>query len=122
MRWMRKVSNRCKALFFNGKHERELDEEMRFHLDMEIEKNLALGMTQAEAKRTAQLAFGSIEKNKDDCRDSWGVRVVTDLVREIRTSLKLLWNNKLFSAAVCLNLGCLHRWQYGGSFPSWNLF
>lgn len=105
MVFIRKARNRIRALFRNGREEAELAEEMQFHLDMEIEKNLARGMSQSEARRAAKIAFGGLEQVKEDCRESWGIRVVMDLIRAIRFGSKRLVRHKGFTVAVLLALG-----------------
>lgn len=49
--------------------ERELDEELRFHLEMRVADNLAAGMTLAEAAADARRRFGDLERIKRLCRE-----------------------------------------------------
>ena len=50
---------RARALFRRADMERELDDELRFHLDMETEHNMKQGMSPDEARRIAERDFGS---------------------------------------------------------------
>ena len=59
---------RLRALFHRRPVEDGLDDELRFHVEREVEKNLARGMSPPEARRQARLAFGQIDVIKDDCR------------------------------------------------------
>ncbi len=100
-----KLVNRLRSVFLSGKAEAELADEMQFHLDMEIEKHRAAGLSERAARRKAHLAFGSLEKTKEDCRDSWGVRVLFDLIRNVRYGMRRLFRNLGFSTSILLALG-----------------
>ena len=54
--------------FMAGKKRAEVDEEIQFHLEREFEANVAAGMTAAEAKRRAAIAFGGRERAREQCR------------------------------------------------------
>lgn len=51
--------------------EHELDDELRFHLDMQIDENIRRGMSPDEARRAALLQFGGVEQVRLNCRDAW---------------------------------------------------
>ncbi|MCH6259354.1 ABC transporter permease [Puniceicoccaceae bacterium K14] len=104
MKLLRKFSNRFKALVFRGQHERELDEEMRFHLEMEVEKNLGRGMSKAEAERAAKISFDGVEQAKEECQDAWGVRFVLDVWRDVRFGLRQMWKRKALTAVMLATL------------------
>ena len=59
---------RLRTLFRRNSAENELDDELRFHLERQIEKYVSSGMNEAEAARRARLEFGGIEKVKAECR------------------------------------------------------
>jgi len=67
---------RARAIFRRDAVERELDEELRLHLEHETEKHARDGMTPEEALRRARLAFGGVDRIKDDARDARGVSLV----------------------------------------------
>lgn len=110
-----------KALFQQSRIENDLDEEMRFHLEMETEVNVRKGMSPKVARHTALKSFGGMEQSKEDCRETWGVRMMINLLRDIRHSFKVLWKDKGFTFTVLLTLGlCI-----GGNaaiFPVLNTF
>jgi predicted permease len=56
-------------LLFRGEAEERMEEELRFHLEMEAEKYVRGGMRPAEARRRAVLAFGGVEGHKEAMRD-----------------------------------------------------
>ena len=70
MRWTKRWAKRLRALVRRDAVERELDEELAFHLEMETRKNERAGMSPAEARRRAALAFGGVEKFKEEVRDA----------------------------------------------------
>jgi hypothetical protein len=54
--------HRLRALFFKKRQERELEEEIGCHLEMQIEDNLRLGMSPDEARYEALRKFGGVEQ------------------------------------------------------------
>ncbi len=105
MAWLRSIHLRLRALFRNGRHQSDLDEEMQAHLDQLISDFKEEGLTEEQAEKRALKEFGNIESLKEEARDSWGMRVVMDLISDIRYSSRLLWQSKGFSVAVLLTLG-----------------
>src|SRR3982750_4095584 len=67
------IRYRFRAVFRRGAVERELEEELRFHLEQEARKLEASGLAPDEALRRARLTFGGVERIKDDTRDVSGV-------------------------------------------------
>ena len=65
MRWMTEAWRRMVALTRLGALERGLDEEIRFHLDQQTEKNRRAGMPADEARRQALLRFGAIDRTRE---------------------------------------------------------
>ena len=61
---------RLRALFRRDTVESELDEELRFHVDRQIEKLVRGGMPLAEATRRARMIIGTPDKIKEECRDA----------------------------------------------------
>ena len=66
---------RLRTLFRRTRMERELDAELRFHLDMQAAQYVALGMSPQDARRAARQTFGGVEQVKDDVRDTWIARL-----------------------------------------------
>ena len=96
---------RLRALFDRRAMERELDDELRFHLDREIEKLVRSGLSRSDAERRAQLAFGGVERIKDDTRDVRGVSIADSLSRDLRYAWRGIRSSPGFAAAVILALG-----------------
>ena len=102
--WCRMLRLRLRALFRSDEKETELEREMRFHLESQIEEYLREGMDPELARKEALKEFGGMEKYMEDTRDSWGVRVVSDLIRDTRYSIRSLWKSKGFGFAVVATL------------------
>jgi putative ABC transport system permease protein len=77
---------RLLAIFHRRKMEEELDEELRYHLEREIERHIAGGMEPQEARMEALRGFGGFEQRKEECRDAPGVRWIGELWQDLRYS------------------------------------
>ncbi len=84
--------------------EREMDEEMRFHLDMETRKWIERGFSPEEARRNALLSFGGVEQHKESCLDETGAPVIETLLQDIRYGARGLRRNPVFAAAAVVTL------------------
>jgi len=92
------------AIFRTKQIDNELDEEIRSHLDMQIEENLENGMDPTEARHAANRAFGNTSLAKDDSRSAWIYRWLDDLGKDIRFGARMLVKNRGFSAVAVLSL------------------
>jgi putative ABC transport system permease protein len=84
--------------------EDELDAELRFHFDRQVEKNMRAGMTREEAIRQAGITFGGIAQVKEDCRRGWGTGFFQALIQDIGYGARLFVRNPGFNAAALLTL------------------
>jgi hypothetical protein len=98
------VMMRFRAFLNRRTGEHEMDDEMRFHLEMEAEKNLRSGMSAAEARRAAVLAFGGVDRHQETMRDRRGGRWLEDLGRDLRFAVRTLVRNPGFAIAAMLTL------------------
>jgi len=105
--WPYIVRMRLRTLFGRTQVEQELDDELRYHVERQIEENIASGMSPDEARRAAMRALGRIERRKDECRDAWGISLLDNLVRDTRQALRALRRDIGFTVGVLalLSLG-----------------
>ncbi len=73
MRLVAEVWERVRALVRGASEDREMEEELRFHLDMEAQKHVKAGMSPSEARRHARLRFGGVERFKEEVREARGI-------------------------------------------------
>jgi putative ABC transport system permease protein len=96
---------RLRALFSRGTMEQELDDELRFHLERETEKYVQAGIPRTEAQRRARVAFGGMDRIKDDTRDARGISIVDTILQDLRYAWRGLRSKPGFTAAVVVTLG-----------------
>jgi putative ABC transport system permease protein len=93
-------------VMFRRRHvEQELDEELRFHLEMQALENQRRGMIDGDARQAAADAFGGYERVKEECRDARGGRIFETLAQDLRFAVRTLRANQGFSLAAILTLG-----------------
>ena len=85
---LRDLKLRARALFVPGRVERELDDELSFHVERETQKLVAEGLTRADARAKALARFGSVPLAADGCRDARGIAFVDNTFRDIRYALR----------------------------------
>jgi putative ABC transport system permease protein len=90
--------------FVAGKKRAEVDDELRFHMEREVEANLAAGMPLEEARRHAAIAFGSRERARGECREERPSFFLESLGRDLRFGLRGLWRNPGFTAMAVVTL------------------
>ncbi|MBA2572790.1 MAG: ABC transporter permease [Gemmatimonadetes bacterium] len=90
MRWTKRWRKRLRTLLRNDAVERELDEELAFHLAMEIQKNHQAGMSPEEARRQAAIRFGGLEKHKEEVRDARVLGWVPGLSLDFKLGLRMM--------------------------------
>lgn len=87
-----------------GKREHDLDKELRFHLDQQIEDYIADGLSPEEARRQAQIDFGGVPKIQEECRERRPLYWLNNLQRDIRYAVRTLGRAPGFTAVVVLTL------------------
>jgi putative ABC transport system permease protein len=102
-----RIKMRWRALFQKDALERELDDELRFHLERETARNRRDGMDPDDAHYSALKSFGPLDRSKEECRDARGVHLIEEFVQDLRYGKRLLVKNPGFTliAIVTLALG-----------------
>ena len=106
---LRDLILRLRALAFPRRVERELDEELAFHIEREAQKHIARGLNPADARREARARFGPVPLAADECRDARGTSGVDDLARDVLYAFRTFRRAPLVAltivATVALGLG-----------------
>ena len=107
MRWVEKFRLRLRSLFRQPEVEKELDAELRFHLDRQIEENLASGMAPEEARYAARRLIGGLAQIKEECRDTRGFNLIASIFQDLHYAARLFRRSPVFTitALVSLALG-----------------
>src|SRR6266851_5716565 len=107
MRWIDQLVLQLRSLFRRARVEQELDAELRFHLEQQIDEHVAAGMSAIEARSAALRSLGSLTRVKEQCRDSLGVRLADDLRQDLRQATRTFTKHPGFAliAVLILTLG-----------------
>jgi putative ABC transport system permease protein len=104
MSWIAGARARVREVLWRRAAEERMDEEIRFHIEMETEKNRREGMSPGEARRRAVLAFGGVEGHREEMREGRRVPLLEDLWWDGRYAVRSLRKNPGFSAVTVLTL------------------
>ena len=106
---LRDLLLRLRAVVAPRRVERELDEELAFHIEREAQKHIAAGLSPADARTRALARFGPVPLAADQCRDARGTGFVDDLRRDIPYAFRTFHRAPLAAltivATVALGLG-----------------
>src|SRR5215204_1892524 len=95
---------RWRALIHKDELEHELDEEMQFHLERDIEQKVRSGITPEDARYAALKSFNGFDQSKEECRSARGVGLIENILRDISYSVRVLLKNHAFTIVVILTL------------------
>lgn len=99
-----KLKLRIHALLYKSTLENDLDAELRFHLEREIEENIARGMNREEARYAALRSFGGVERVKEESRDTRGVRFLEEFKQDIQYGIRIWMRTPGLTIAILLTL------------------
>jgi predicted permease len=90
--------------FLSRKRPVDLDDELQFHLEQSTQTNIAAGMSPEEARRQAAIAFGGVERTREQCYEQRPGRLLEAVVQDVRYALRWLGRNPIFTTAVITTL------------------
>jgi putative ABC transport system permease protein len=102
---VRRFIARFRETFRRGRIANELRDELAAHLEMEIEHNIARGMTADEARRVALIAFGGVDRFREEANDARGFIALEQVARDVRYAARRLRRTPTFTLGVVVTLG-----------------
>ena len=96
---------KSRSLFSRQQVERELDEELQYHLVRQTEENLAAGMTPEEARYDALRSVRNMEQRKEECRDMRGLMALENIGQDLRYGWRQLRKASVFTLTAVVSLG-----------------
>ncbi len=95
---------RLRSLVQRSAAKREIDDELRFHIEQRAAENVVAGMSQADAAREAWKRFGNFQTVREQCREARGANLIESTLQDARLSLRMLRTNPGFAAVSVFSL------------------
>jgi len=103
-RWWFTAPLRLRSILRRRRVEKELDEELQFHLEQKIEEGIAAGLPPDEARYRALRAMGGLEQRKEEMRDMRRLHWLTDFLDDVRYAIRSLRRTPGLTAFVVITL------------------
>ena len=97
MTWWRRLTGR-------GRHEAQLDAELRDHVERQVADYVQAGMSEPDARRRTRIELGGLDQVKDRCRDVRATRPIEELARDVRYACRVLRKSPGFTIAAITSL------------------
>jgi predicted permease len=95
---------RLRALFQRSVTDAELDEELRYHLDRETERNVARGLSEREARDAARQSLGNLTVHSEQAREAFGWTWLERLGQDATYGWRSLWRSRTFTIVAVMSL------------------
>ncbi|MGH9384534.1 MAG: permease prefix domain 1-containing protein, partial [Vicinamibacterales bacterium] len=102
---LNKLRSGVRSLFTRSNVERDLDDEIRDHLDRDIADRMRHGVALGEARRQALADFGGVDNVRERLRDEHGISILEDLTRDTRFAMRRLGRNPRYATLIVLTIG-----------------
>ena len=104
MRILSSLRRRLRSILSPERADIELSEELQFHLSRQVEENVAAGMSPDDARRAAQMEFGSVARVTEECHDTRELIWLQELLRNARHGVRSFRKNPAFTVVTLLTL------------------
>jgi predicted permease len=95
---------RFRSLFRRTTITQEIDQELQFHLEQQMEKYVRAGLTREQATRRVRLEFGGLTQIREDCQEARGVGFVEHIRQDVRYAMRMFGRTPGFTVVVVMTL------------------
>src|SRR5437667_12807997 len=104
MRSWSRLRSWLRAALRRSRMERDMDAELRLHIEAFAEDLVHSGVPREEALRRARIEFGGVERDKEECREARGANFIESFIQDLRDGLRMLRRNPGFTAVAVITL------------------